>query len=192
VDGERITGSAAYAVLIDPYLSDPADASMVDDLRAKVAEIDRENERRLMAKQPLRVAMVSPRRFLERHDAAISWLAWYLEHVDLYVVFPRRMSETEAAKIEHQNAEIYAVFQRLRVSGLNTGDAITQTAEDFGVSQGAVERIVEFRLEVRPDQCSWGGCERAPFSQNLCQKHYQQRRRERKKQEFCTADGPAA
>lgn len=171
----------AWASLVDPYLGDPADASMVDDWRKKLVELDKENAQLKKAGKRPRVALVVPRMFLERHDRAVEKLAEYLKNEDLHVIFTKRMSEEEEKKMEDQNQEIAAVVQRLRAGGLTVAAAVAQTAEDYGVSQGMVERIVEFRSDIKPDTCVWGGCERAPFSQNLCQKHYQKKRRAEKK-----------
>ncbi len=178
-NGEVITGSAAYSALIEPYLSDPADSSMVGNMREKVRQLDRENELRAKKKppEPPRVALVASRRQLERHDAAVRWLAKDLEDVKLHAVFPRLMSEREEGEMQDRNAEIFARFQRLRASGVKRIAAIDQTARDWDISSGAVERIIEFRSEDKPDECSWEGCGRAPFSQNLCQAHYMQKRR---------------
>jgi hypothetical protein len=95
-------------------------------------------------------------------------MAEYLEETDLHALFPKLMSEQEEAKMEHQYAEMYAVFQRLRESGLRESLAIEQTTENFDVPVDVVERVVEFRSKNKLDMCSWGGCERAPFSQGLC------------------------
>lgn len=160
-NGDEITGLSAWTALIEPYLADPADPSIVDGWRKS--------------------EYISAKRFLERHDVAIEKLAQYLRKEDLHVVFPVRMSENEEQKMERQNADIYAKYQALRVSGLTRKVAIIQTAKHFRHGGAdAVERIVEFRSENKSDQCAWGGCDRAPFSQNLCIAHYHQQRRKRK------------
>jgi hypothetical protein len=164
-DGENISGSGAYFTFIEPYLGDPADASIVGDWRKKAAD-----------------GSLISRRFIERHDAGIDWLVQDLWSTELHVVFPKLMSEKEEAEIEHQYAEMYAVFQRLRVSGLKVQAAMAQTAENFNkVPISVIERVVEFHSKEKLDTCSWGDCERAPFSQMLCMKHYAQQRRIRKK-----------
>ena len=58
--------------------------------------------------------------------------------------------------------------------------AKAQTAEACDVPPTVVEYIVELRSDMKPDQCSWSGCERAPFSRSLCMRRYQQERRVRK------------
>ncbi len=163
-NGDEITGISAWSALLEPYLSDPADPSIVDDWRRKA-----------------QAGYISARRFVERHDAAVERLAEYLRNEDLHVVFSKTMSENEEAKIEHQYAEMYAVFQRLRVSGLSVPIAMAQAAENFGVPVDVIERVVEFRSENKPNECVWSWCERTPFSQNLCVAHYQKKRREEKK-----------
>lgn len=181
--GDTISGFQAFASLFEPYLGDPADPGIVHKWRTDLAELEKENQRRALCNppQPARVALITPRRLLERHDAAIKWLARDLQGQELHAIFSRPMSEEEEKAGEDQNAEIYAVFHRFRVSGLTEAAAIAQTAENFHVSRDMVERIVEFRSDVKPDECVWGGCERAPFSQNLCQKHYMQEYRTKKK-----------
>ena len=85
-------------------------------------------------------------------------------------------------EIEAQYAEMVAVYLRIKVSGVKHDAAVKQTAEYFRLeSVDPVERAIEFRSESKPDECSWGGCERAPFSQGMCMKHYQQQRRAREK-----------
>lgn len=164
-EGDPITGAKAYITFIEPYFADPADPSIVADRRKKAAKGN----------------MVA-RRFTEAHDAGVEWLALDLWDVELHSVFPRLMSEKEEAEIEHQNSEMYAVFQRLRVSGLTIDAALSQTAENFGLRDiSYIERVIEFRSATKPDTCTWGGCDRAPFSQDLCMKHYQQKRRAAKK-----------
>lgn len=162
-NGDDISGISAWSALIEPYLADPADPSVVDDWRKKA-----------------RQGYISAGRSIERYDAAIETLAKYLEVVKLHVVYPRLMTEDEEQKMEHQNAEMFAVFQRLRVSGLRAHEAIAQAADYFSVSTDTVDRVLEFRQQDKPDHCSWGSCDRAPFSQNLCMKHYQQQRRGKK------------
>lgn len=155
----KIERNHLWLLLLGPYIGDPGDPSIVDQWRRQ----GRDN-------------------LVEYHDQAIRELAHYLRHKELHPVYPKLMSESEEARIEHQNAEVYAVFQRLRVAGASVEEAKRQTADVLpNVTIGAVERIVEHRSEAKPDRCAWGACERAPFSQNLCMKHYQQARRERQK-----------
>jgi hypothetical protein len=166
-EGDVIAGLSAWSALLEPYLGDPADPSIVADWRRKAA-----------------MGYISARRFLERHDAAIKKLAEYLAPVPLYPVYPKLMSETEESEIENQYAEMYAVFRRIMAAGgTNEAGATAQVAEFFDVWPETVERVVEFRRKAKPDTCSWGGCDRAPFSQDLCMKHYQQRRRAAQRQE---------
>lgn len=185
-----------WASLVEPYLSDPADPGVVADWRAKLDALDKENaqirkENAYRAKKgrpakPEKVALVYARLQLERHDEAVQKLADYLRDVDLWVVNPKLMSESEEAAAENQNAEIYAVFQRLRVKGLREWDAVVQTAEYFSrqgapLSADAVQRIVEFRSENKLASCAEPECGRTVFSQNLCSLHYQRQLKARKR-----------
>lgn len=175
----------AWVSLIEPYLGDPADSGAVEDRRRKLAELDeenaairRENTRRIKKGRPAkpeRVRLVFARQILERHDRAVKALAGYLKNEDLHVVNPRLMSNKEHGEMERQNAEVYALYQRLRVSGLKHAAACEQAAEMLGsgVSTDVVERLVEFKDDVKLVTCVEEGCENAVFSQNLCQKHYQ-------------------
>lgn len=173
----------AWASLVEPYLADPADASLVDEWRRKVDELDKENEIRAKRKPPQqpRVALVVPRMFLERHDRALEKLAEDLKHTDLYAVFARPMSEEEEKAGQDQNAEIAATVERLRATGSSVREALAQAAEMHRISVDMVERVYEFRSETKPDECIWDGCDRAPFSQNLCVAHYHQQRRAKKR-----------
>lgn len=182
-NGDPISGVGAYNALREAYLDDPGNYSIVDDWRGRLAQLDQENERRARKKPPIppRVALVSPRRFLERHDAAIAYLAEDLKYTELHVVFARPMSETEETEMQGKNAEMFAVFQRLRVAGASVPAAKAQTAEKFDIPLSVIERVVEFRSHDKPDTCLWGGCARAPFRQDLCIAHYNQRRRAEKK-----------
>lgn len=181
----------AWMSLNDPYLSDIADYSVIEDWRTKIQALDKENEairrenERLKKKgrppsKTERVALVFPRLQLERHDRAIKSLAKYLRNVDLHVVHPKLMSRREEAAGESANAQVYATFQRLRVSGLREEVAAEQTAEMFGISKDEVERIVEFRADVKLASCAEPECGRTVYQQNMCQKHYQREWRARK------------
>jgi hypothetical protein len=150
-------GMAAWSVLLTPYLGDPADPSIVAEWRKKRPNL------------------------AEWHDRAVSQLAWYLRKVDLHYVPPKIMSEQEEAAVEKQNASMYAVFQRLRVSGLKEDAALEQTAENFGVPSDYVRRVLEFRGDTKLATCAEGGCDRSVYQQNLCQRHYQRAWRARKR-----------
>lgn len=146
--GDRdITGSSAYSALIEPYLSDPADFSIVQDLRDRVRKLDKENKQRQRAKpsKPPKVALVSPRRFLERHDAAIEWLAKDLQHEELHVVWPARMTSQEEKEIDRRNDELYALYARLRDDGKKKTDAVKVAADMTGYSERRAWDIVTGR-----------------------------------------------
>lgn len=186
-----------WVPLVEPYLSDPADPSLVDHWRGQVERLDAENARirkrntaaRKRAKrkgsQPPtleteKTGLVWTCLQVERHDAAVERLAEYLRDVNLHAVAPKLMSEREEAAVERQNAEIHAVYQRLRVSGLGVTSAIQQTAENFRVLPATVERIIEFRSDLKLASCAEPDCGRAVFSQNLCEKHYRRQHRAKK------------
>lgn len=180
-----------WGALIEPYLSDVADSGVIADWRGKIAALDKENEeiraeneKRLKKGRPtkdLKVRHVFMRMQLERHDRAIARLAGYLANVDLHVVNPRLMSAREEAAGEAANAQIYAYYQQVRVSGRTHEGAIAATAWKFGISDADVERIVEFRDDVKLATCAEPGCGGEVYQQNLCQKHYQREWRARRK-----------
>ena len=191
----------AWASLIDPYLGDPADSGMVEDWRRRVAALDEENaeirasnakRELLLAKGPKaarkapayrheKVRLVTARTQLERHDRAVRKLADHLRDKKLHPINPRLMSVREEAAGDAANAQVYAYYQQVRVSGRSHQGAVSATALKFRISDAEVERIVEFRKDVKLATCIEEGCEGNVFSQNLCQKHYQQQWRERKK-----------
>lgn len=153
--GEGAEGMSCYLVLLAPYLGDPGDPALVVVWRDK---------------KP---------RLLEWHDLAIEKLARYLRGTDLFVIFPHAMSDAEERRGEAQNAEIHAVYQRHRNAGLRRDDAVEVTASQCWVATDHVERVIEFRKATKPDECLEPGCGRAPFSGDLCMKHWQRQRRAR-------------
>lgn len=179
--------------LVEPYLSDPGDPGLMEHWRRRVAELDEENRdiRRhndLVKKgkksghwKHEKVALVVPRMLLKRHDKAIEQLAEYLRDVDLYYIPVSQLSESEARADEHREAQMYASYQRYRVARNRHEQAVECTAHEFGTSTDKVETVIEFRRNVKADECSEAGCDRAPFSQNLCTKHYFQKRRSQTK-----------
>lgn len=120
-------------------------------------------------------------------DILVSWLARKMPD-DLYVVFPRLMSEVEDKKIENQNAEINAIFHRIRATGKTERVAAEQTAaffsqeKDVPLSVDRVEKIIEFRDTLKPTACRESGCDKEPDKQGLCTRHYWQDYRRRKKE----------
>jgi predicted secreted protein len=180
-----------WASLIEPYLSDTADPSAVDDWRQKIAALDAENaairaenERRKKKGRPAKpekVRHVYMREQLLRHDHAVKRLAEYRKGERLHVVYPKLMSTREREAGEAHNAQVNATVERLRVSGLREEDAAEQTAEMFGISRDEVARIREFRSDIKLATCAEVGCGGNVYQQNLCQKHYQREWRTRRK-----------
>lgn len=186
-----------WGALIEPYLSDVADHSVVEDWRKKIASLDeenarirRENERRAKKDRPPKpekVGLVFARLQLERHDRAIWRLTEYLKGVDLHVVNPKLMSTREEAAGEAANAQIYAYYQQVRVAGRTHLGAVSATSWKFGTSEDAIERVVEFRSDVKLEVCAEENCVRPPERGVYCMKHYMQARRRtrRRKEEAC-------
>lgn len=179
-----------WGALVEPYLSDVADASLVEDWRKKIGALDEENAqiRRANEKRaekgrspkPEKVGFVFARLQLERHDRAVERLTEYLKDKDLHVVNPHLMSTQEKAAGEAANAQIYAYYQQVRVAGRTHRGAISAAAWKFGTSEDAIERVVEFRSDVKLATCAEPECNRKVFSQNLCSKHYQRQLKARK------------
>ena len=172
-----------WGALIEPYLSDVADHSVIEDWRQKLQALDEENAgvrqenvkraEKGRSEKPEKVALVIPRLQLERHDRAIRRLAGYLKGEKLHVVNPKLMSTREVEAGEAANAQIYAYFQQVRVSGRTERGAVSAAAWKFGVSEDEIERVIEFRSENKLASCVMVECGRKVFSQNLCQRHYQ-------------------
>lgn len=181
-----------WVSLVEPYLQDEADPGTVEDWRRRVSALDAHNadvrkrnyQRQKAAKKNKkpprveheRVALIHMRRMLERHDKAVSRLAEYLRHADLVHLPPKVMSEEEEASVEKGNAEIHAVFQRLRVAGRSKPSAVWETAERFKVSEGTVERIIEFRSHIKLVTCTEEDCEDPARAMGLCKNHYERER----------------
>jgi hypothetical protein len=173
----------AWLALQEPYFSDPADNSVVDDWREKIKALDEENARiragneqrvkKGRPKKPEKVRHVFMRLQLERHDRAIEKLAHYLRNKQLYVVWPKLMSERERVAGEAANAQMVAYYERVRVAGRTHRGAVSQTAVKFEVSEERVEKVLEFRGEAKLSTCIESDCGRAVYSQNMCSRCYQ-------------------
>jgi hypothetical protein len=152
-------GFIAWLLLHEPYLGDPGDWRVVEGWR------EADDHR------------------IKRHDVFVERLRRRLKHTRLYPIWPKPLSEKEEKTIEAQNAEIYATYQRIKNAGNTHNAAVKQTAAYFSADQGAdlsedaVERIIEFRDTLKLPTCIEEGCDRVPYSQNMCMRHYQQRRR---------------
>lgn len=178
-----------WGALVEAYLSDPGDPGIIGHWRRQVAtldvvnrEIHRHNALVRQGKRPgpsryEKIGFVVPRMLLERHDEAIERLAEMLQDVDLYYIPVSQLSETEAKADEHREAQMYASYQRYRTARNRHEHAVEMAAAEFGTSTDVVETVIEFRRNVKADECSEAGCDRAPFSQSLCTKHYFQKRR---------------
>lgn len=176
ITGEKITGSQAWASLVEPYIGDPSDPSMVEDWREKARA--GYNRKKRVQRRYIWSAMQ-----VERVDLAIDWLASHepLKSARLHVVLARRMTDKEETEVENENAAIYAVCEQLRVSGLTLRAAKEQTAQDFKVAVQAVERIYEFRHTLKKPICVEEDCDDEPVAHHLCMRHYQQQRRATRK-----------
>lgn len=147
-------GFAAWVLLHGPYFGDPADPDMVRVWR-EIGDYR-----------------------IEWHDRFWYRLAHHLRHRKLYPIEPRYLTESENTALENRDAEIYAAYQHHRVAHrMRHRAAVEEVAKEFRVPTGSVETVIEFRRNVKADECMEAGCDRAPFSQNLCMKHYQKRRR---------------
>lgn len=178
-------GFDLWVALVEPYLSDAADPGLPAHWKRQIEDLDRENKQRRKDGKPERVALTFTRRLLEREQVAVKELARMFRSEDLYVVFPKRMSEREAEAGESRDAAIYASYQRYRVGppGSRHEQAVEMTAREFETSTDRVEVVIEFRRDTTEDECSEAGCDRAPYQGGMCVRHYTQDYRARKKQE---------
>jgi len=170
----------AWASLIPRYLGDPADPGGIEYDRARVRELDEENARRREKKRPEKVALVTARTQLDRHDRAISKLAEILEGHTLHPTPTRIMTQREHEAGEKANASMNAEVDRLMALGAREEVAIGRVAKAWGVSTGAVERVREFRSVLIAPECCEEDCEEPAFAGGKCRKHYQRDYRKRK------------
>jgi hypothetical protein len=91
------------------------------------------------------VALVSPLRYLERHDAAVAWLAEDLKDVDLHVVFPKRMTSREEEWVEARNDEFYVLYRKFRNDRMGKTKAVETAAEMCGYGASRAWAIVALR-----------------------------------------------
>lgn len=115
-----------WIALHRPYLSDAADSSIVVEWRKKA---ERGNE--------------DAKGAVELHDLAIRVLAILLYNVDLFVVFPARMTSREEKDVERRNDEYFALYERLRddllAGGLSQRSANRQAIRDAAQMSGYSE-----------------------------------------------------
>lgn len=73
-------------------------------------------------------------------------LAILLPGVDLYVVFPKRMTSREERQVERRNDEFFALYRRYRnVERMSRNKAIETAAEHCGYGRSRGYEIVELR-----------------------------------------------
>ena len=112
-----------------PYLSDTADPSIVAEWRRKA---ERGNE--------------DARGAVELHDLGVRVLAILLHGVDLYVVFPKRMTSREEKQVERRNDEFFALYRRYRdEERMSRNKAIETAAEHCGYSRSRGYEIADLR-----------------------------------------------
>lgn len=116
-----VSDRLAYLTLLTPYLSDPADPSIVNEWRK-----DRPG-------------------LVEWHDLAIKRLAGFLAGHDLFVIWPARMTSNEAKRIEQRNDELFALYQRLRNEGTRKTEAVKSAALMCGYGERRAWEIVKAR-----------------------------------------------
>ncbi len=127
-----------------PYLMDGADPGLPGEWRRRLDALDAENKRRRAAGKAGRVALVTTRRQLQRHDLALDTLADMLRRVDLHVVFPKRSNSRDAESVERRNDELYKCYRRLR-SEMTKTRAVREAARLCDYSEDRVWKIVVLR-----------------------------------------------
>lgn len=116
-----------------PYLSDIGDSSIVAEWRKKAERGNGEAQGAV-----------------ELHDLAIRVLAILLYNVDLFVVFPKRMTSREEKRVERRNDELFALYKTFRYGdGMSRSKAIEKAAEYCGYGRSRGYEIVGLR-EGRP------------------------------------------
>lgn len=110
-----------YYVLLTPYLSDPADPSIVAHWRKHKPEL------------------------AKWHDLAVRKLARRLASHDLFVVWPKRMTSNEEKRIEERNDELYRLYSALTSEGVTKSKAIKDAALMCGYSERRAWEIVAAR-----------------------------------------------
>lgn len=116
--------------LLEPYLGDPADPSVVEDWKEKSRDV-------WQGKKLVRRGYVSARLFLEREEKAVEKLAYYLRHKELFVLQPRRMTTRKPANVAERNDEFYALYKSLRADGFGKTKAVRDAAEmcEYGLTR---------------------------------------------------------
>lgn len=153
------TNFPLWYILQEPYIDDPADASIVDEWRKKAPKSD---------SCAARIGL---------HDKAVRELAAYLKDEDLHVVYPKLLSQREEKDIEEANAAMLAFYRRLIRGGSTHASARKQAAENFQVTIDAVQRIVDVRDKIKGVMCEEEGCANQARANGKCTKHYQRERR---------------
>lgn len=103
-----------WLLLLKPYTGDPGDPSIVDIWRERGSNL------------------------ISHHDLAITKLAEYLQHQDLYVAWPARLKNHRPSTVKERNDEFYAFYLQLRKEGETKKGAIATAAEwcDYHPSRG--------------------------------------------------------
>jgi hypothetical protein len=118
-----------WITLRRPYLSDTADLSVVAEWRRKAERGNKDAQGTV-----------------ELHDLAVRVLAILLHGVDLYVVFPKRMTSREEKQVERRNDEFFALYRRYRdEERMSQNKAIETAAEHCGYGRSRGYEIVDLR-----------------------------------------------
>ena len=118
-----------WIALHRPYLSGTADPSIVAGWRRKAERGNRD-----------------AKGAVELHDLAVRVLAILLHGVDLYVVFPKRMTSREEKQVERRNDEFFALYRRYRDEDrMSYNKAIETAAEHCGYSRSRGYEIADLR-----------------------------------------------
>lgn len=124
----KVADHDLWIALRRPYLSDAADASIVAEWRRKA---ERGNE--------------EARGAVELHDLAVRVLLILLYNVELFVVWPKRMTSQEEKEIERRNDEFFRVYRQLREEGRNKTGAVKSATAMTGYSESRGWQIVRVR-----------------------------------------------
>lgn len=115
-----------WIALLEPYLGDPADPSVVEDWKEKAQDIWEHTPK---GKKLVRRGYISAQLFLKREEGAVETLAEYLKNKELYHVPPKRMTTRKTVNVAERNDEFYALYKSLRADGFSKTRAVNDAAE---------------------------------------------------------------
>lgn len=118
----KIEHFSLWMSLLEPYLGDPADPSVVEDWKEKAQDV-------WEGKKLVRRGYISAQLFLKREEEAVKKLAHYLRKKELYHVQPKRMTTRRTVNVAERNDEFWGLYKALRADGLGKTKAVNDAAQ---------------------------------------------------------------